>query len=517
MGTLINIETSTYTNDIIQKYTENKVGQYSKFLNLTPTFVTYYAINQVQSTTDTGTGSVVSELGYSSPLRFNKIKGLPVYNLPILTPDIDFDDNGMDLNLDLSDITLLPNTVKPTVPDHMLVTITDDLKILFRVNSFRYNTVMSNDFIMINLDIKAIGPDADKDIEPLVVKTYYTVFENIGTEDNCFIEEESVETVNTLTDTINELTDAYQNLYWDEVAGGYLLPNLSDRKNVIYDVFLNRFINDTDLIPHQATTLTIAPYLDFIPHGYDLLYRQCFLYAIYKKSIKFLSDAMYYWLGVVTNPLSPLVMYHYNALSLRYSIVREDVVGKDLRYYYDHLLIRAIRNKDKGYPVWPPLQEEPTESDNDTPTGDVSEDETTDTEMDDESTDEDTSIDGSSLEYLSESESDSDNSRIQKNNPLLNPIDDFEESEVRWNDTSELTDQEKELIQSYTEDQKYIFGLIISYMNDVALEIDTNHIIKPVLTNGRFSYFYTPILIFILKKEYQRYFTNPTSLSGDSL
>ena len=148
MGSLIKVEQSSYTNEIIDTYASNKVGQYSKYLNLTPTYVTYLAVNKIHSRADTGTGSVYSEIGYNSPLRFNMIKGLPVYNLPVLTPDVLYDESGMDLQLELSDIVLLPNTVKPSVPDYMVIHLPEGNQALFRVNEFRYGTIQSNDFVI---------------------------------------------------------------------------------------------------------------------------------------------------------------------------------------------------------------------------------------------------------------------------------------------------------------------------------------------------------------------------------
>ena len=257
MGKLISIEQSAYTAGIIDQYAQNKVGMYSKYLNLTPTFVTYYSLNQIMSRTDTGTGSVASEYGYNSPLRFNKIKGFPVYNLPVLSPDISYDETGISIDIDLSDITILPKTIKPTVPEFMIVDIpASDLKALFRVNNFRYNTIQSNDYVTLSLDLKEIGPNVNEKIDSLVVKTFVTVFDNIGTEDSCFIEEENISTINSLVDTINNITELYRDLYWDRKIGNYVLHNQLEPAKVIYDPYLNRFIDETDMMQNSATTMT---------------------------------------------------------------------------------------------------------------------------------------------------------------------------------------------------------------------------------------------------------------------
>ena len=64
------------------------------------------------------------------------------------------------------------------------------------------------------------------------------------------------------------------------------------------------------------------------------------------------------------------------------------------------------------------------------------------------------------------------------------------------------------LIKSYTSDEKYIFNLIMNYMANVSNAIDIDSIIRVVMSNGRFSYFYTPLIIWVLKKNYDRYFKN---------
>lgn len=461
MGKLVNIEESTYVSGIIDQYAQNKVGQYSKYLNLTPTFVTYYSINQVQSRADTGTGSVVSERGYNSPLRFNKIKGLPVYNLPVLSPDIVYDETGMDIDLDLSDIVLLPNTVKPTVPDYMLVELPDSYKILFRVNNFKHNTIQSNDFTSISLDIKATGPDADASIEPLVVKTFYTVFDNIGTEDKCFIEEEDIKTVNNLVKAINECIDTYNNLYWDHRAGAYLLRSQIDSTRVIYDVFLTRFIVETDIFPHPATTLTTLALLDYVPVGSDLLYKRSLLYAIQKRTKKFLSDKMYYYLSTIQNQLSPLVTFGYNALSVKPLMFDEPPIGDNVWNYYDSLLKRAIINNEEAYPTIPE-----GETDN-----------------------------LPEIETLSE-----------VREPKI--VDEYEAKEYRNDEKRELTDEDIELIKSYDDDKRHIFDIFIHYMSNIPYEIDPDKIIYPIMTQGKFSYFYTPLLIYIMKNRYDQYFAD---------
>lgn len=513
MGKLINIEQSAYTSGIIDQYAQNKVGTYSKYLNLTPTFVTYYSINQIMSRADTGTGSVASEYGYNSPLRFNKIKGLPVYNLPVLSPDINYDENtGLDIDIDLNDITLLPNTVKPTVPDFMIVEIpASDLKALFRVNSFRYNTIQSNDYVTISLDLKEIGPNVNEKIDKLVVKTFYTVFENIGTEDSCFIEEENISTINALVDTINNITELYNDMYWDRKIGNYLLYDLDNPSNVIYDPFLNRFIDETDIMINRATTITTLPILDYMPTGSDIKYKKSILYAIQKMNSLFLSDKMYYYFGVVTNIHSPLILYNYTTKVVKLEELDNAVEGNGIFEYYDKLLKRAlIFNED--YPTIPLEDDDnnPVIPDDSNNSEDV--DPNPDINGDESNTDSDITTDESNQDTEIPEENNSSNEEVSSSFTLkkrsLNTDERFESEEFSRNLNVDLTDSDIELIRSYTDNQIYIFNLITAYMQNKSFEIDVRKVIPPVMTHGKFSYFYTPILIWVLKKNYDRYFKN---------
>ena len=129
MAKIINVEKSQYLTQNIETFTQNKVSQYSKFLDKNPIFITYLAINSVQSRSDVGTGGVESDVGPKSPIRYNQINGLPAFNIPDLRPGINFDENGYDLELDLTDVTLLPNTkVLPSISSSNL-TFSEDSKL----------------------------------------------------------------------------------------------------------------------------------------------------------------------------------------------------------------------------------------------------------------------------------------------------------------------------------------------------------------------------------------------------
>ena len=219
----IDVEKNEYLTDNIERYTSNKVNQYAKFLDKNPIFITYLAINDILTRYDVGTGGIESDVGPNSPVRFNQINGLPAFNVPELKPEIIFDERGYDVELDINDIAVPPNTVKPRVGDYVIITIPNSVQCVFRVNEFRYNTIQSNDFYLFNADLKYAGTDDQlKRFKPQIVEVYETIFDNIGTQEKCFIRSSDLDKVKSLTVLIRELLELYKVNFFDQLTGTFV-------------------------------------------------------------------------------------------------------------------------------------------------------------------------------------------------------------------------------------------------------------------------------------------------------
>ena len=79
MATVVTANRSEFVNQVIKHYSENRVGQFSKYLDTDPMFITYYAVNMAQSRADIGTDAIEDVLGPESPIRFNKILRYPIF------------------------------------------------------------------------------------------------------------------------------------------------------------------------------------------------------------------------------------------------------------------------------------------------------------------------------------------------------------------------------------------------------------------------------------------------------
>ena len=356
MAKLIDINKSAYINSNIEIYSQNKIGQYSKFLNKNPIFITYYSINQQETRADVGTGSIESELGTNSPIRFNKIIELPVYNFPEIKPDITFDESGYDIELDLSGITILPNTVKPAISDYLIFKIPGVQKeLLFRVNNVSYNTIQSNDFYLIDIDIKDIGLNMESRMSTQITQTYQTIFDNIGTQDKCFLLLEDVEKASSIVKIFTHLSSLYKNLFYNKECNSFVLYNNELYPEAwLYDYFISKFITDANLYytPNSSDNALLLTYNDTIPLNFDNQFNRTLLGAVINRSIDYLNSFTYFYQTPVRKPFSPFITNNYecNSTNLQFSTNKLDVEHSSdyasgyISDFYSVELIEQIKN-----------------------------------------------------------------------------------------------------------------------------------------------------------------------------
>lgn len=316
MARILNVEHAEFTNSVIQTYQKNKVGQYSKYLEKNPIFVTYYHISQVHSRTDVGTGGVEREIGERSPVRYFKITDFPIYNIPELKPDYNWDETGADMELDLSGLVVLPNTIRPLPGDHLIIKLPNTTEFMFRVNQPRYSSIQSNDFYEFDADLKFVGENIEKEqkMGSQIIAEYKTYFDLIGTEDHCFIKSTDIEQLNAIGTAFNTLTEMYMNAYYDKECNVFVFPTGFDneqRQAVLYDPYLNKFINESEIYHKDADERTlITQPCDILQDRFKYLYSRTLYQAILNRDLTLLAPTVYSIITPVSMKYSPFELHN---------------------------------------------------------------------------------------------------------------------------------------------------------------------------------------------------------------
>ncbi len=311
MAQITNIEGSKYFSQQQKIYAENRIGQFSRFLSKNPIYVTYYVVNEARSTTEVGTGIIHEEIGPRSPLRFNKILNVPVYNIPELKPDVNVDEQGYDIELDINDITFIPGTVQPRPSHYMLVQLYGVKPLLFRCTGYRHNTIQSNDFYMADFTLRDIDQEYINLIEDQVVETYNCHFENVGTNAKVLLTTDEEDKISDMYGIFESLREFYMNAFYNKETDSFVLYSSADNPyGWFYDVYLAKFINDSGMFeePNSANTLVVS-YNDLLPLNFDYQFTRTLWYAMLKGTIDYLNPYNYYYRRPIQKRASPFLLY----------------------------------------------------------------------------------------------------------------------------------------------------------------------------------------------------------------
>lgn len=460
MSRILSVEHAGYINNVIDIYSKNRIGQYSKFLNLTPTFVTYYHRNMVESRQDVGSGNIESELGARSPIRFNKIETFPLYGISQLSPQNVYDETGYDTELELNDIVILPGTIKPSEGDYFIVKLPGTKEYLFRVNNFEYNTIQSNDFYKIDADLKDIGTDLEsKRMQRQIVDVFLTVFDNIGTEDRCFLRASDIEYINSIANLYQKLRDYYKNAFYIKDLNTFTLQTgkYSEFGTPMYryDAFLEKFINDSDIFydENDERSLVLSP-ADVFQDDFEFQFDFTLYSAVLKRNLEFLRRYCYIVTQVITMPSSIFNVMKYFGESAKLYCYKNAINHSNSSSGNSTCKCCTVPTsmESTGEPVWYDIDPLPKC----TPTWDLS--------------------DG--IEYFS----------------------------------SEFLDT---IINGQIETDDYFELIIFNYLHGIQMKYDRMEIIDSLDRNER-TFYFLPMIIYILGKQYKDYFVSESEIESNT-
>lgn len=242
-------------NNNIFKYEDKLNSQYTRFLESTPTYVTYYNINSVESTVDLGFSNVDKILGPNSPLRYSEVKNFPVYGMEAIQLNVDEAEEGLTGSYDNGELIILPDTIKP-YPDDFFILEHKGHEFLFRVTGVDYDTIKSNNFYKITFSIKYITAEETLKILNQVTNKYTCVVDNIGTEDKCIIEDEVYILLQKLQSLYADISERYKMFFYRKKYNAFLF--VETKNNIgLYDRYVNMFIQKHGLLYDHESHRTI--------------------------------------------------------------------------------------------------------------------------------------------------------------------------------------------------------------------------------------------------------------------
>lgn len=315
---------------IINKYVENYVDQttdFSKYLEGSPTFVTYYSKDDNASTEDRGLENTVQLIGKDSSIRYNKINNFPLFNIgEITSPDLQFeDDTGLTHSFE-SDAVVLPNLIRPKADDHFTINYLNR-KILFRVSKPETGSI--NNQVIFKISFYNSGTPEDLEFldKNQVTKTYNTIYNNIGKEGKIILEENTFLKLRKLEKLLEKIKKSFINDYYSEDFNSFLFFDNYDyyySKNMIEFIKKNKlFIKDKTFMKN----IFIEHLLHFSNKDY-FIFEESIFNAIMKRDVTDLSFLICYSEEINEENTSLTMLKNlYSVKNLRYKKLKVDEEG----------------------------------------------------------------------------------------------------------------------------------------------------------------------------------------------
>lgn len=250
------VDEKSMINEAVFIHEKKLKSPVSRFIETTPTFVTYYHLNPDATTTDTGFKDVSSIIGFRSPLRFNKIEEFPLYGIEQIQLQLQDLEQGLDSTYE-SEAIIVPGSIKPLENDFFMIPYLNN-PYVFRVTEIMYDNIMSDNYYKIGFKLEYLDDDKVENLENQVYEKYTCILENIGTENNCIIELESKQLLNKIDEMYDDMASTYKSIFYNDRHNCFL--GEIGCGQFLYDPLQTQFINTHQLFnkKHDLQCLMLA-------------------------------------------------------------------------------------------------------------------------------------------------------------------------------------------------------------------------------------------------------------------
>ena len=247
------IDEKQMMNDSVFEFEKKLTSPSVRFIDSTPTFVTYYHLNIDETTTDDGFKDVSSILGYRSPIRFNKIENFPLYGIEQVLLSLQDADQGLDTTFE-SEATIAPNTIKPVEQDMFMIPYLHG-SFIFMVTEIQYDNVRPDNFYKIGFRLEYLDELKYQQLEKQVYQSFNCILENIGTELKCIIDKDSDIKIKKIEEMYLNMEETYKSIFYSDKHNCFLGEYKANQ--YLYDPYQTAFINRHGLFNHKHNLETL--------------------------------------------------------------------------------------------------------------------------------------------------------------------------------------------------------------------------------------------------------------------
>lgn len=226
----------------VTKYEDKLKSPLNRFIDKTPTFVTYYHIDNENTTVDQGLQNSYGIIHKNSSIRFKKITKLPIYGLDAIIPQLSDEEQGLDTNYD-GEAVITPSTITPFPNDFFEIPYLKGRKTLFRIKSVDYDSMRPEGYQKIEFRLETMDDEKYEQLQKQCSdKDWTCIYKNIGSDSRAVILSDDYERIQKIDNMYWDMADTYVSIYYNQKHNCFLGPDEVSGK-FLYDPFMSVFID----------------------------------------------------------------------------------------------------------------------------------------------------------------------------------------------------------------------------------------------------------------------------------
>lgn len=196
------------------KFEERLHTPVNKYIENGAILTTYFSQDEDRSTADRGSGDVDELYGKKSPLRWNQINDMPLFQFGQANPENVEEGQVEDINIE-GECQIVPGTITPRQYD---VFIVNHVKMvhLFEVTAVHYDSMKPDGYYKISYRLHSTLQNEIDTIKSRVINVYHMDLRAIGTSRDVLIREDDFMYRSRVEKMTNKMIDAYCALFYNE-------------------------------------------------------------------------------------------------------------------------------------------------------------------------------------------------------------------------------------------------------------------------------------------------------------
>jgi hypothetical protein len=285
--------------DIIKRtvsgYLEATTKDYIKYLEGSPSYITYYQLDDIATKQDGSLENVHSLTGKNTPNKYKKIEDVVVYGVDAMDISNEISEKGLQ-SVITGEFILLPDSIKP-YPGDFFVYDYDGLRDhMFRIENVQFDRASPKKYFRCAYAIYPENPDL---ILTNLVKdengkdqTYVMDYDNIGGQDNAIVKKADAVVGENAKLLVDSLISKYTNLFYDEDMDSFVFKTekipfaIDDSKQIVnlWSPYLQKFMHDTKLMTGYKKEILTEFYINDIDERSNLFFTDLgYMKSIFRK------------------------------------------------------------------------------------------------------------------------------------------------------------------------------------------------------------------------------------------